>query len=104
MLPAVPVVFGQAVLDAENGIRLHPLDEQIDHLICSFWSAAFFAALVHQSKAATDAALQKVITVVSMKLTGGHVDSQGRLFARPVPGFLDSLQKHLYGLFIALQA
>src|SRR5437870_5404611 len=104
MLPTVPVVFGQTVLDAENGIGLRPSDEQIDHLICGFWSAAFFAALVHQSKAATDAALQKVITIVSIKLAGGDVDSQGRLFARSVPGFLDSLQKHFHGLFIALQA
>src|SRR5437764_12004592 len=103
MLPAVPIVLGQAVLNTENGIRIRPAHKQLDHLIGSFWSAAFVAALVYRSKAATIAAFQKVILAISIKLTGGDVDSQGCLLAGFVSRLLNRLQQHLHGLCVALQ-
>ena len=81
--PAIPVVFGDAVLDRHDREAAHQLGELVHH----------FGAGV--------APPTKVVAAVFEELGAGHIEGQGDLVARPVAGFLDGLDQQVTGGVVA---
>ena len=72
-LPAVPVVLGHAVLDADDGVGRDPLDIIVHHL----------------GGAEGDAFLGQDVFAVLIELAGGRVQGDKAVLARFVAGLLD---------------
>ncbi len=89
VLPAVPVAFGHAVLDGDDGVLVHPGGQHVGPLLGRQADAAF--------------AFQHVVAVLE-ELAGGAVQAQGDLLAGRVAGGIDGLQDQLDGGLVVLDA
>ena len=85
--PTVPVILGQPVFNADDGVLLHPVGIELNHL-----RASERAAL-----------LLEEIPPILIKLTGGWVERDADLLARFVARLLNSLQDDLNGLLVRLE-
>ena len=88
-LPAVPIVFGHAVFDRDDGrILAHPVGPELHHLL------AGALALV--------GLLEDVLAVLE-ELAGGRVEADADLLAGLVAGLRDGFEHALDGFLVRLQ-
>ncbi|MNX46846.1 hypothetical protein D3C86_773940 [compost metagenome] len=80
--PAVPVVFGHAVLDREDGVAVDEVLEVIDHLVGG----------------ADDAFTLEVVLAVAVELGRGDVEGEHDVSARGVAGGLDGIHDDREGV------
>nr|pir phosphopyruvate hydratase - Deinococcus radiodurans (strain R1) [Deinococcus radiodurans] len=85
--PAVPVVFSEAVFDADNRVAAGPVGPEVDHLV-----AAQHAAL----------ALQVVLAVL-VQLGHGGVERDADVLAGFVARLLNGFKQHFEGFLVALE-
>ena len=83
--PALPVVFGQAVLNRDDRVAAHQLGELVDH----------FGAGV--------AAAAEGVAAILVKLRAGHIEGQGDLVAGAVARLLDRLDQQFASGVVAGQ-
>ena len=83
--PALPVVFGQAVLDRDDRVAAHQLGQLVDH----------FGAGV--------AAAAEGVAAILVKLRAGHIQGQGNLVAGAVAGLFDGLDQQFASGVVAGQ-
>ena len=82
--PTVPVVFGHAVFDADDGVLVDPRGQHVDPLLtCQRQAFAF-----------------EFVFAVFVKLTGSAVKANGYLLAWGVARCSDGIQNHLDGSFV----
>ena len=77
--PAIPVAFGHAVFDADDGVFVDPSGQHIGPLL----------------RAQTQAFARQFVLAFLVKLGGGAIQAQGDLFTGHVTGFVDGFQNHL---------
>ncbi len=87
LLPAVPIVLGQAVLNGDNRIFAQQILVVVNHL-----GGSHHFALAGQ-----------VVLTVLVHLTSRHVQSQAHVHAGLVAGLFNSLHNHLQGLLVGAQ-
>ncbi len=87
--PAVLVLLGDAVLDRNDGVALHPVLVEPDHLLGSL------AGLV---------GLVEHVLPVLEELARGRVEGERDLFTRLEARLLDGREDHLDRLVVGLQA
>jgi hypothetical protein len=91
VLPAVPVVFGEAVFDGDDGVLIDPGLPVGDHL----FGGEF--ALVRL--------LEDVLAgLLVVELAGGGVEGDGDVFAGGVAGEFDGFDDEIEGLVVGLEA
>lgn len=88
--PAVPIVFGHAVLDGDDGVLLNPAFPEVDHL----------GSIVLLARGPTHLVETRLGVVV---LGGCSIETDEDVLARTVAGLLDGLADHLDGLVVGAQ-
>ena len=89
-LPAVPIVFGEAVFDGNDRVLAHPIGPERDHLLggarglVGFLEDVFLAGGV-------------------VELAGGGIERDGDLLAGLVAGGGDGFENAIDGLFVRFQ-
>ena len=88
--PAVPVVFGHTVLDADDGVAGNPVFPEIDHLCGSEFLLGGPFQAVH-------------ILIFQIIFRRSGVEADVHIFARTVAGLFDGLQYHLDSLLVGAE-
>src|SRR6266702_173936 len=90
-LPAVPVVFGQAVFDRNDRVLRGPRLVKGDHLFRGFFGLVGLLEDV-------------LLLLFVVELAGGRIEGNGDLFARRVARLLDRIQNQFNSFGVRLQA
>ncbi len=86
--PVLPIVLGQAVLDGDDGVLLHPILVESHHLLTAELAALFF----------------EDVSPVVVDLAGGGIEGDVDILTRLVARSLDGLQDDLHGFLVGTQA
>src|SRR5258707_12710906 len=86
-LPSIPVVFGHAVLDADDRVSADPSLVEVDEL----------------QRGESHALARELVVPVGIQLAGRNVDRERNLVTWFVSGLADGLDDELQGVFVRRQ-
>ena len=92
MLPAVPVVFGEAVFEGDDGVLLDPALPEGDHLFAEVFSRL------------SDFLKTYLPRLLVVELAGGGVEGDGDVLAGLVAGLVDGFEDDFDGFLVGFEA